>query len=179
MEPPVDFVIVTALEEERDAVLDKLPSARQLPPSADDVRVYFAAELPATFPDGTTCAYRVILVTLLNMGRVEAATAAGDAIRRWQPAYVLLVGIAGGIAEAGSGGIGEAPRLCGLCVSAVKVRCPTFGPIWKSGTQERNRAVGSLSKRNSTQRRGVRREPQRQDDSWTGPLFISDWRLSE
>jgi len=32
------------------------------------------------------------------MGRVEAATLAGDAISRWRPRYVLLVGIAGGAA---------------------------------------------------------------------------------
>lgn len=33
----MDFVIVTALEEERDAVLSKLPSTRKLPPTEDDV----------------------------------------------------------------------------------------------------------------------------------------------
>src|SRR5207253_1618803 len=32
----------------------------------------------------------------------QAATAAADAIRRWRSRYVLLVGIAGGIAEAGA-----------------------------------------------------------------------------
>jgi len=103
MRPPVDFVIITALEEERDAVLAKLPGAQKLPPSAGDVRVYYAAELPATFPDGKTCVYSVIVAPLLNMGRVEAATATGDAIRHWKPAYVLLVGIAGGIAASGAG----------------------------------------------------------------------------
>src|SRR5262249_44231125 len=51
--PPVDFVIVTALEEERDAVLAKLPVPRQVPPTADDIRVYFAADLPVTFSDDT------------------------------------------------------------------------------------------------------------------------------
>jgi nucleoside phosphorylase len=33
------------------------------------------------------------------MGRIEAANATSDAIRRWHPRYVLLIGIAGGIAE--------------------------------------------------------------------------------
>lgn len=37
--PPVDFVIVTALEEERDAVLSLLPSAEQIPPSRHDIRL--------------------------------------------------------------------------------------------------------------------------------------------
>jgi nucleoside phosphorylase len=99
---PVDFVLVTALEEERDAVLSKLPEHRKLPPSANDVRVYFACDLPVTFADGSTAAYRVIIVPLLSMGRVDAANATGDAIRRWRPRRVLLVGIAGGISGAGA-----------------------------------------------------------------------------
>lgn len=35
------------------------------------------------------------------MGRVEAANATGDAIRRWKPRCVLIVGIAGGISDSG------------------------------------------------------------------------------
>jgi len=35
------------------------------------------------------------------MGRVEAANAVGDAIRHWRPKYIVLVGIAGGLAKAG------------------------------------------------------------------------------
>jgi nucleoside phosphorylase len=101
MKPPVDFVIVTALEEERDAVLAKLPGYRQIPPSEEDVRVYFGCDLPATFSDGSVRSYRLVVVPLLNMGRVEAANAAGDAIRRWHPSYLLLIGIAGGVAEMG------------------------------------------------------------------------------
>ena len=43
------------------------------------------------------------MTPLLGMGRVEAANAAGDAIRRWRPRYILLVGVAGGMAKAGVG----------------------------------------------------------------------------
>jgi len=35
------------------------------------------------------------------MGRVQAATATADALRVWHPRYVMLVGIAGGLASAG------------------------------------------------------------------------------
>jgi nucleoside phosphorylase len=97
-----DFVIMTALPEEREAVRRKLLGVRRLPPSADDVRVYYEAELPVTFPDASACRYRIVLLSLLNMGRVEAATATSDAIRRWQPRYLVLVGIAGGIAKNGA-----------------------------------------------------------------------------
>jgi nucleoside phosphorylase len=99
--PPVDVVLITPLEEERDAVLAKLVGHRQLPPTQDDIRVYYAAELPVTFPDGAAATYRVVVVPLINMGRVEAANATGDAIRRWRPRYVWLVGLAGGLAKAG------------------------------------------------------------------------------
>jgi tetratricopeptide (TPR) repeat protein/nucleoside phosphorylase len=95
----IDFVIITALEEELDAVLDKLPNAQKLSPSAEDIRVYYRVELPVTFPDLVNHTYMIIALSLLNMGRVEAANATSDAIRRWQPRYVILVGIAGGIGE--------------------------------------------------------------------------------
>jgi len=98
---PVDFVIVTPLTDERDAVLRKLKSARKLPPSDEDVRVYYAAELPAKYSDGSPTEYKVIVVPLAGMGEKEAANATGDAIRRWKPNYVVLAGIAGGLAKAG------------------------------------------------------------------------------
>jgi nucleoside phosphorylase/tetratricopeptide (TPR) repeat protein len=101
IQAPIDFVIVTALEEERDAVLQRLPGSLRLPPSRADIRVYFAGELPATFPDGSTCTYSVVVMPLLSMGQTDAATATSDAIRRWRPRYVLLVGIVGGISERG------------------------------------------------------------------------------
>lgn len=93
-----DFVIMTALEEERDTVLEKLPGYHKHTPSTIDIRVYYSANLPTTYPDGSTDTYRIVVMPLLGMGRVQAATATGDAIRRWQPRYVILVGIAGGIA---------------------------------------------------------------------------------
>jgi nucleoside phosphorylase len=97
--PPVDFVIVTALEEERDAILGKLPGYQRLDPFNDDIRVYFSSNLPATFPDGSTGTYHIVVMPLLDMGRTQATAATGDAIHRWNPRYVILVGISGGVAE--------------------------------------------------------------------------------
>jgi nucleoside phosphorylase len=94
----VDFVIVTALPEEREALLERLPQYQQLPPTGGDIRTYFKADLPVTFPDNSTGTYRIIVMCLLGMGRVQATMATADAIHRWRPRYVLLVGIAGGIA---------------------------------------------------------------------------------
>jgi nucleoside phosphorylase len=96
----VDFAIVTPLEEERDAVLSKVPNHRKLPPEGD-VRVYFEAEVPAVLSDGSVTTYNVVVAMPLNMGRVEATNVTKDVIHRWQPRYILLVGIAGGCARNG------------------------------------------------------------------------------
>jgi nucleoside phosphorylase len=95
----VDFVIVTALEEERDAVLSKLPGWLKLPPTGHDVRVYFHAQLPVLYSDGTKSSYSIIVVCLPGMGRVEGVNTTKDAINRWKPSYVLLVGIAAGFED--------------------------------------------------------------------------------
>jgi nucleoside phosphorylase len=99
--PPVDFVIITPLEEERDAVLLKLKGVQKLPPSKTDILVYFAARLPVEYPDGRRTHYTIVVVPLVNMGQQDAANAATDAVRRWKPRFVLLVGIAGGLGIAG------------------------------------------------------------------------------
>jgi len=101
MQAPIDFVIITPLEEERDAMLAHLENPKRLPPSPYDIRVYYPATIPVTFTDGQTDQYKVAVTDLLGMGRVEAANAVGDAVRRWRPKFVVLVGIAGGLAKAG------------------------------------------------------------------------------
>ena len=52
VEAPVDFVLVTALEEERTALLAKLPNCQQLPPGPQDIRHYYSGRLPITAPGG-------------------------------------------------------------------------------------------------------------------------------
>lgn len=75
------------------------PNPQQLPSNNQDVRVYYQADLPVSFPGGQRGSYRVVVTSPSGMGQVEAATATSDAIRRWHPSYVLLVGIAGGDPE--------------------------------------------------------------------------------
>ncbi len=94
-----DFVIVTALEEERDAILRKLQNYSRTPPSDEDIRTYYLCQVPTTYPDGTTALYEIACVNLLGMGRQHATNATTDAINRWRPRYVLLVGIAGGVGK--------------------------------------------------------------------------------
>lgn len=93
-----DFLIVTALREERDAVLHILGSYQTMGQTREDPQVYFVSSLLAA--NGAT--YAITVLTLPEMGRVNAAIVAADAIRKWQPEYVLLVGIAGGFARNGA-----------------------------------------------------------------------------
>jgi|GEM_PF-5146141 len=91
----LDFLLVTALPEERDALLARLPGFSRVPPRRDDVHVYFSADVPTADGAGV---YRLVVMPLLGMGRVNAATATTEAIKRWRPRHVVVVGIAGGIA---------------------------------------------------------------------------------
>src|SRR5262245_13351470 len=88
----IDFVFVTALLEEQEALLEMLPGYQRLAPLAEDIYTYFQAEIPVTFPDHTTGSYQVLVMSLLGMGRVQAMAATKEALHSWYPRYVILVG---------------------------------------------------------------------------------------
>lgn len=100
--PPIDFLLMTALPEERDALLARLPRARQQSPLADDTNVYHRTTLDFARDDGTKGHYEVVVTSPSGMSRVPAAVTATTAIRTWRPAYVLLIGIAAGFAKNGA-----------------------------------------------------------------------------
>ena len=92
---PVDFVVITALEEERDAMLSKMRGARKLDKQATDIHTYYRASVRTNRRDGSE--YRVVVTSLLNMGPINASAQAVSVVNRWKPKYVLLVGIACGV----------------------------------------------------------------------------------
>ncbi len=92
---PVDFCIITALEEEREAVLGKLKNPRKLEPDGKDAHVYYEAWIETTREDGAS--YRVIVTSQSEMGPYRGANKANAVSHRWNPRHVLLVGIAGGV----------------------------------------------------------------------------------
>lgn len=96
----IDFLIVTALSQEREAVLKLLTGARKLDPS-DDMYTYHSAQVPVKTAQGTAGSYNVIVMSYPGMGRVQAGIATANAIHRWRPNCVLLVGIAGGVEQRG------------------------------------------------------------------------------
>lgn len=95
----IDLLCIAPLDAERRALLRHLPPAQQLPPDDEDVRIYYRTSLPVELADGRRGSYRLIVASPLAMGRVDAAILTNDALRRFRPRYVLLVGVAGGAPE--------------------------------------------------------------------------------
>jgi nucleoside phosphorylase len=91
-ESAIDFLIVTALPEERDALLALLEPVQKI--WQEGSPTYYRAEIPAYAQDGK---YHVAVTMLNDMGNVEAAQHTTQAIHDLGPDYVLVVGIAGGV----------------------------------------------------------------------------------
>lgn len=102
---PIDFLIITPLPEECEAVLVAL-SSNQRPEKAEktpfDQHIYYPIKFPFISAKADEI-YRLVVAPLRKMGRIEAASTAASAIRRWRPNYIILVGIAGGTRQAGVG----------------------------------------------------------------------------
>lgn len=94
---PVDFLILAPLEEERNAVLSKLPGHELLEADGRDVHAYFQVDLPTRRKDSAV--YRIIVTSPAFMGPTHAAITAAAVAARWKPAHVLVVGIAGGLKD--------------------------------------------------------------------------------
>lgn len=86
----VDFLIVTALPEERDAVLHLLQDFG--PAQAGGSPIYYVCTLPTGKGE-----YKIAVMQLSQMGNVEAGIRAIQAIGELNPGCVLMVGIAAGI----------------------------------------------------------------------------------
>lgn len=97
---PIDFVIITVLEVELQALLQILPSPTKQVSNDGSIGVFYNSNVPVALPDGTVLMRRVVIMQA-RIGRVNAAIAANNAIRQWQPRYILLIGIAGGVAQTG------------------------------------------------------------------------------
>jgi len=90
---PIDFAFVTALPIERDALLRRLEGREVVQDDFEPLTYYRGSiSVPATGEY-----YEVVVVMLLGMGNDEAAVSTVRVIERWHPAYILMVGIAGGV----------------------------------------------------------------------------------
>ena len=95
-EESVDFGIVVALKKELDALKLQFPQLRHVPAGPDSPRSYYRGTV-ATALGGS---YRLVATLLPSVGNLEAAHAADDLIRGWNPRFVIVNGIAGGLSRA-------------------------------------------------------------------------------
>jgi len=95
-ENQADFVIITALDKEAKAIVRRLENHSIKRFEDKDIRTYHCGTIPIEDSDQV---YRVVVVLLPSMGEISAASAVIDATTRWDPRFVLMVGIAGGIPQ--------------------------------------------------------------------------------
>jgi nucleoside phosphorylase len=106
---PIDVLIITALSVERDAVLQHLSGPEKIQFDGEP-GTYHKSSLSASASDTP---YSVVVTMLNQMGNVAASAHAAQAIRQFNPNYVLMVGIAGGIkGKVGFGDIVVSEQIC-------------------------------------------------------------------
>jgi len=116
----VDVLIIAPLREEREAVLAKLRDAKRLP-RAQHVFIYYEAQVPINGQPSSQPGRRVIVTSPNDMGRVEAASVVSEAVERWKPRFVLLVGIAGGAVSPDQRATAEAEQVGGVAAKGVRL----------------------------------------------------------
>jgi nucleoside phosphorylase len=89
----IDFAIVTALQVEREAVLEQM-DAYEVVQAENDPQTYFRGHV--TLPAANE-RYEVVVIMLMGMGNNEAAIATTRLIERWHPASVIMLGIGAGV----------------------------------------------------------------------------------
>ena len=92
----VDFLIITALPVERNAVLGQLPGKRKHQEA--DFPTYYRATLE-TDPTANQRNPVVAVTMLRHVGNVHAAVHTARCLQRLKPHFVLMVGIAGGVKD--------------------------------------------------------------------------------
>ncbi|MBC2696678.1 MAG: 5'-methylthioadenosine/S-adenosylhomocysteine nucleosidase [Desulfobacteraceae bacterium] len=94
----VDFAIITALEVERDAILDKFGPYEEIRDENIDNWTYY--KINYKIPnDNTNIIYKIVIVMLPDMGNTASGLVSSDLIRKFNPKYIIMFGIAGGIKE--------------------------------------------------------------------------------
>ena len=90
-----DVVLLAALPVERDALRIQLDSPQTV------------RNKSRTYDKGKIGCYDVVLLPLFGMGNVKAAVATTEAIITWNPAQIILGGVAGGVQKANERYLGD------------------------------------------------------------------------
>ncbi|MDJ0702231.1 MAG: 5'-methylthioadenosine/S-adenosylhomocysteine nucleosidase [Leptolyngbyaceae cyanobacterium MO_188.B28] len=130
-----DVVIITALPKERDEVLKYLGDYEEI--KVKD-RTFYKASITDT---QSREIYQIKLVSLPSMGNIQAAIAAQWAISAWNPSFIILAGIAGGMREKQTDSLKEKQkRYLGDVVVAEQIVYYELGKKTPGSTQSRYQA---------------------------------------
>ena len=182
-----DHVIVTALPEEREAVLRKLPGARKIQPQGATL-VYHTAEIPIESSSQTAFlgpswlfgetsgsqTRRVVVANLTDMGRVKSALGTAEAIRAWQPDSVLLVGIAGGFSPVRLGDVLLSNQIIDYELQKLRQDDTEYRPVSPPLSNHLLSAVQNLSQEEWIGRVEVTRPTDGTPDCHFGPVATGD-----
>jgi WD40 repeat protein/nucleoside phosphorylase len=119
-----DVVIITALAKERDAVLHHLDSSEKIQTKG---RIFYRASVQSR---NSNHSYQIVLLSLPAMGNLESALATQQAISVWNPSYIILTGIAGGVQK-------ETSRFLGDLLVGEQIVSYEPGKQTESGIQRR------------------------------------------
>jgi len=92
---PADFLVITAQDEELEAVRRKLAQCRK-GPRTDEHFVYYYSHLPAIH-NGKAGVYRLVVMSLRGEEGITAADKVAKAVHKWRPRAVILLGSAAGV----------------------------------------------------------------------------------
>jgi nucleoside phosphorylase len=91
----VDFAIVVASHRELKAVQQAFPELKHIAAVPATSQTYYCGHIP-TVRGG---AYRVVVTLLHSIGNLEAAQTTAVLIREWNPRFIIVTGLAGGLAR--------------------------------------------------------------------------------
>jgi len=90
---PIDFLIISALEEELQSLIDQFPTNNKYPSHLSALE-YYLAEIRN---ESLEAQIRIAYTCLFAMGNPQAAALAGQAIEELKPKSVIMFGLAGGV----------------------------------------------------------------------------------
>ena len=102
--PKIDAVILTVLPEEYQAVCSLISNLNQVSGSDSDRNTY-VWQIGSVKCTQNQNEYQVAVGMIGRPGPIESALAATNAIERWHPRYVFLVGVAGGLGNSRKGDV--------------------------------------------------------------------------
>lgn len=95
----VDIAFITILREEYEAIRNRLKNPKRAPSTSEQPNQY--AWLLGEIERAEGGSYQVVLALAARAGNTSGSLATSKTIARWNPRYVLLVGIAGGLKREG------------------------------------------------------------------------------